>query len=335
MKRTLLYIAAAVVSAALITGCSQRSKTVTISGHIIDPETQEQYDGTLSILDGKISRIDKESVPEDAPFIVQGYADTPIHLENTLLLPENYAAQAISDGVIASELEYDRILEVLGKKDGEEFIKSNCSKVHFHFDMQAGKLRKGDNADFIILDNLEDRNVLATYIDGLAVYSNGKVNKDLLVKGEMPRQIPNIFGAGTISTEDIYTEEEYNSSSDMVKMVLIDRLGLSEPIVSFVSGTGLRKGAIASSIADGTLDITAIGVNDSDIAAAINLIVEQKGGIVVVSPDDILSLPLPVAGMLSDLDAGSVLSQYDKLRDQAVFQGYDFDTFGFDFRGFL
>ena len=332
MKKTFKHIVAVLIAAASVCACTQRSQTVKVSGHIIDPQSQEQYDGTLSIKSGKIIKIKREGVAADAPYIVQGYADTPVHIENTLLTPENYAANAVRSGVIASELEYDRIVDILGK-DGEDFIKANCSKVHFHFDLKAGRLRRGDNADFILIDNLEDCNVLATYIDGLAVYENGELNEALFWKGEMPQGQPNIFGAVTISTDDIKSYEGYDQGSDKVKMVKIDRFGLSAPIVSFVNGLGLKKGAIASSIADGTQDIIAIGVNDSDIAAAINLIVEQKGGIVVVSPDDILSLPLPIAGLLSPLDAGTVYAQYEKLKDQAIFQGYEFDSFGFDFRG--
>lgn len=317
----------------LLAGCTQHSETIKISGHIIDPQTQEQYDGTISVYEGKITKIVRETVDGNAPYIVQGYSDTPVHIENTLLTPENYAADAVKNGVIASELEYDRIIEVLGEKDAKEYIDANCSKVHFHFDMKAGRLRKGDNADFIVLDNLVSLKVLATYIDGIAVYENGKLHRDRLSRGDIPQGIPNDFGAETITADDIATEEPYRPGDDIIKMVKIDRLGLSAPIVSFVKGTGLKKGAVASSIADGTLDIVAIGANDSDIAAAINLIVEQKGGIVVVSPDDIISLPLPIAGMLSDQNAETVGAQYEKLRNQAVFQGYDYEAFGFDFRG--
>ena len=332
MKNYLSKIAAIIFAVILAAGCQEKEATLKVSGHIVDPFDNGMYDGTIVVRNGRIARIQKGKVDENAPYILRGYVESPVVLEHTLVLPENYASAAVRKGIVAADIQYEGISGILGE-DGDEFIKANCSKVHFHFGSDYGQLQQGDNADFILVDNLEDNNIIATYIDGLAVYENGDVIERNFHKGDIPLNVQNNFSASTISPDDIRTSGGYNIGADIIKMVRLDRFGATGPRVSFVKGLGLKKGAVASTICNWTRDIVAVGVNDSDIAAAINLIVEQQGGVVVVCPDDILTLPLPIAGIISPLDVETVTSQYGKLQEQAVFQGYEFDTYGFDFKG--
>lgn len=106
-----------------------------IKGHIVDPIRQEIYDGTLHIADGIISRIEKTDgfSPEDSlPYIMPGFVDSHMHIESTLLLPENFAKLAVSHGTVAVATDPHEITNVLGR-DGLEFILENASKVKFHF----------------------------------------------------------------------------------------------------------------------------------------------------------------------------------------------------------
>jgi adenine deaminase len=83
--------------------------------------------------------------------------------------------------------------------------------------------------------------------------------------------------------------------------------------VGFVKNYGLRKGAIASSIAHDSHNIIAVGVTEEAICDAVNLIIGERGGISLVSDEFREVLPLPVAGIMSDEDAFAVAEKYTRL----------------------
>jgi adenine deaminase len=74
--------------------------------------------------------------------------------------------------------------------------------------------------------------------------------------------------------------------------------------------TGLKKGAIASSVAHDSHNIVAVGINDMQIAKAVNLIIEQKGGVAITTEELDMILPLPVAGLMSEADGYQVAERY-------------------------
>jgi adenine deaminase len=83
--------------------------------------------------------------------------------------------------------------------------------------------------------------------------------------------------------------------------------------VGFVKNFGLKAGAIASSVAHDSHNITAAGVDDADICRAVNLIIENKGGISAVHGEREMILPLPIAGIMSDLTHAEVAKRYQGL----------------------
>src|SRR5690606_23435072 len=84
---------------------------------------------------------------------------------------------------------------------------------------------------------------------------------------------------------------------------------------------GLKEGAIASSVAHDSHNIIAVGVDDDSICKAVNLIIEQRGGISAVSATAAEILPLPVAGLMSGADGYSVAAAYSKLDGMAKQMG--------------
>lgn len=88
---------------------------------------------------------------------------------------------------------------------------------------------------------------------------------------------------------------------DVIKVAVVERHGKNGNIGrSFVTGFGLKRGAIASSVGHDSHNITLVGVNDADMAAAANRLVEMRGGFVVVEDGKVIAeLPLPVAGLMS------------------------------------
>ena len=113
-----------------------------------------------------------------------------------------------------------------------------------------------------------------------------------------------------------YKREKYHIHKEGIFCVGKNRYNRYEnrkPAVAFVSGFGLKKGAIASCVAHDSHNIIAVGCTDDEISKAVNLIVSSKGGISAVDAEDYMHLPLEIAGIMSSNDAFSVAAQYDKL----------------------
>jgi len=110
---------------------------------------------------------------------------------------------------------------------------------------------------------------------------------------------------------------------DILKLVVVERHKASGNIgVGLVKGFGLKKGALASSVAHDSHNIIAVGANDLDILKAIEEINRLQGGLVVYADLEILaSLPLPIAGLLSPETLEIVVSQHEKVEEAAASLG--------------
>ncbi len=97
---------------------------------------------------------------------------------------------------------------------------------------------------------------------------------------------------------------------DLAKIAVVERhLGTGRIGLGFVRGFGLRKGALASTVAHDAHNVLAVGVGDEDIVRAVGRLAELRGGCVVVEDGAVLAeLPLPVAGLLSDAPLGEVVA---------------------------
>lgn len=217
-----------------------------------------------------------------------------------------------------------------------------------HYNLPVGMLRVGDKADFCVVSDLKDFKVIETWIDGECVFSESASKE-----AEPAAVVPvNRFNVSPLSFHDIRVSNQHTSfkaigvidgelltknlqientqtgeflssdtSNDVLKIVVVDRYSGGTPSVAFIKGFGLKQGAIASTVAHDSHNIIAVGVNDEPIVAAINLLIENKGGIAVVNREEQLVLPLPVAGLMS-LEAGAkVASMYEKLHAKAKDNG--------------
>jgi adenine deaminase len=208
---------------------------------------------------------------------------------------------------------------------------------HYHLD--TGLLQQGDAADFILADNLDDFKILATYIDGRKVAGDGKTliapvgisplnqfnatplePRDLVVKaeGSRIRVIKAVDGqlvTGEMIVDARIENDEVKSDpgNDILKVVVVNRYFPAPPAAGFISGFGLKGGAMASSVAHDSHNIIAVGTDDEFIVKAINAIVRSKGGISVAFADGLEVVPLPVAGIMSDEDGYKVAEEYQKL----------------------
>jgi adenine deaminase len=115
---------------------------------------------------------------------------------------------------------------------------------------------------------------------------------------------------------------------DILKLVVVERHKATGNIgVGLLGGFGLKKGALASSIAHDSHNIIAVGTSDLDIFTAVKEIERLKGGLVAVAGGRILaSLALPVAGLLSDQPLDVVVSKLEKLEKTAAELGTKLDS---------
>ena len=212
-----------------------------------------------------------------------------------------------------------------------------------HYGLHNGLLQKGDPADFIIVDDLNDFHVKETWIRGQQVAKNGKTN----IASVQADRINN-FNRKYIGTDDIsvrahtskivviealdgqlITRESTHSAcvengyavsdveNDILKLVVVNRYDNSAPpAIAFVKNFGLREGAIASSVAHDSHNIIAVGTDDASISRAINLVIDTDGGISYVSDIDHRTLPLEVAGLMSVNDGYSVATLYEEMDEE-------------------
>lgn len=215
-----------------------------------------------------------------------------------------------------------------------------------HYDLNIGLLREGEPADFIEVNNLQDFQVISTYIDGNLVASKGIT----LIQDIKAEQVNN-FSAKAIKIEDLNLEipndsryintikvndgqlitdsflfelaqrdADFLTTNDILKLVVYNRYKEDQPKLAFINGFGIKNGAIASSVAHDSHNIIAVGTSDEDIEQAINLIVREKGGISVVADEKMGVLPLPIAGLMSDKDGYEVAKDYTQIDEFAKSQ---------------
>jgi adenine deaminase len=218
-------------------------------------------------------------------------------------------------------------------------LQAACVNPVKHYGMKVGLLQINDPADFIVTDNLTDLTILETYINGNLVAKNGKsfipsvkaeiINnfncnkiseKDIEVPAHSNKIRAITVEDGQLITRQLFTEltpqnnlHLSDTSKDILKLVVVNRYSDAPPSVSFVKNFGLKEGAMASSVAHDSHNIIATGVSDSDIVAAINFLIDHKGGVSAVNKDFNGILPLPVAGLMSTDDGYLVAEKYELL----------------------
>lgn len=218
-------------------------------------------------------------------------------------------------------------------------LRATSYNIIKHYNMNVGLLQENDPADFCVVTDLKDFNVTQTYIDGNVVAENNttlipSVQEKLVNNFKCsPITIDQIKVAATttnikvIEVEDgqLVTKKgtaqltavngylESDITQDVLKIVVVNRYFDAPPAVAFVKNYGLQQGALASCVAHDSHNIIAVGVSDTDIVRAINLVVKHKGGVSLANGTEELVLPLPVAGIMSEKDGYNVAKAYEKL----------------------
>ena len=181
--------------------------------------------------------------------------------------------------------------------------------------------------------------VLETYINGDKVAEHGKT-----LLQPVQSETPNVFNTGTKGVREFRVKPSADTMNvieavdgqlitgriqarakveggyavsdthrDILKMAVVNRYEDAPPAVGFVKNFGLKKGAIATSVAHDSHNIVVVGVTDNDICEAVNMVIGNRGGLAVCRSGEGESLALPIAGLMSNEDAHTVAGKYARL----------------------
>jgi adenine deaminase len=229
-----------------------------------------------------------------------------------------------------------------------KILKAACVNPVLHYKLDVGLLREGDPADFIVVKDLEKFEVEQTYINGELVAESGKskiksqksgvinnfsCHKKSVKDFEVSAKSSPLGDGGVIEALDgqLITNKlplkpkiengklVSDTGRDILKIVVVNRYKDSPVAKAFIKNFGLKKGALASSVAHDSHNIVAVGVDDESICRAVNLVIEKQGGVSVTSPLPLSTsgegiseavLALPVAGLMSNEDGYKVAAAY-------------------------
>ena len=224
----------------------------------------------------------------------------------------------------------------------------------YHYNLNCGVIVEGARADFIVVDGLADFNVIRTYVGGECVFDGENVLFD--VPEVEPRNTINTskktagdfdihydgdeckvnviecFDGGLVTEKttaklsviDGIVQPDINQ--DVLKIAVVERYGGNTVANAFVKGFGLFDGAIASSIAHDSHNIIVVGCDSEMMAKAVNKVIDDKGGISVVGESFSDSLPLPIAGLMSNDDASHVAHKLGILHHVAAILGCELES---------
>ncbi len=224
-------------------------------------------------------------------------------------------------------------------KDTFDVLRAACINPIIHYSLPVGQLREGDGADFILVKDLENFEVQATYVRGQKVAENGKsliprIKNEVINNFSTSLKTPTDFQVSGLGEKvrviealdgQLITPEvegkiilknglaESNPEQDILKITVVNRYQDAPPAIAFIKNFGLKSGAIASSVGHDSHNIIAVGLDDASICSAVNLLIEAKGGVSAVWGDHKEVLPLPVGGIMSPEDGYEVAAAYTRI----------------------
>lgn len=218
----------------------------------------------------------------------------------------------------------------------------------WHYNLPGGSVAVGRTADLVVVDDLRNFNVLQVYIEGKLVAEDGVpmflaeprtnglgivprdlVGKDMMLRAEgekvsvrVMEAFPDRIESGSLVTELPVREGTVIASPerDVLHLALVNRYQDERPVLGFIKGFGLKRGAMATSVAHDSHHILAVGASVDDMAKAVNA-VSRSGGYAVSDENDLAVLPLEVAGLMSTSPARVVAQKENELVEMLAGMG--------------
>ena len=186
-------------------------------------------------------------------------------------------------------------------------LQAACINPVLHYNMRNGILKPGQPADIAVVNNLADFNVMETYIDGELVAKDGsslvntktatlinqfdcdkKTVLDFAIKSK--HNLEEIWAIEALDGQLITNKVPVtlkvadgllmaDPGNDILKIAVVNRYFNASVATAFIKNTGMKHGAIASSVAHDSHNIVAIGADDESICRAVNLVIAERGGL--------------------------------------------------------
>ena len=222
-------------------------------------------------------------------------------------------------------------------------VKVACHNAARYFLLNnRGGISPGYLADFVIIDNFQDFNIEQVYKKGVLMVDHGEIQdfpspeiEPYLVERahktfhvaaltaedfaeKRPRGIIGMVD-GEITTVDAGYSDRIDVEYDVLKIAVVERHKNTHHIgIGYIQGYGLKSGAVATSISHDSHNIIVVGPNETDMAAAVNRVVELNGGIVVWDGgQSVAEVPLAIAGIMSDEPLVTVNEKLETAKDAA------------------
>ena len=222
-------------------------------------------------------------------------------------------------------------------------VKVACHNAARYFLLNnRGGISPGYLADFVIIDNFQNFNIEQVYKKGVLMVDHGEIQdfpspeiEPYLVERahktfhvaaltaedfaeKRPRGIIGMVD-GEITTVDAGYSDRIDVEYDVLKIAVVERHKNTHHIgIGYIQGYGLKSGAVATSISHDSHNIIVVGTNETDMAAAVNRVVELNGGIVVWDGGQpVAEVPLAIAGIMSDEPLVTVNEKLETAKDAA------------------
>ena len=222
-------------------------------------------------------------------------------------------------------------------------VKVACHNAARYFLLNnRGGISPGYLADFVIIDNFQNFNIEQVYKKGVLMVDHGEIQdfpspeiEPYLVERahktfhvaaltaedfaeKRPRGIIGMVD-GEITTVDAGYSDRIDVEYDVLKIAVVERHKNTHHIgIGYIQGYGLKSGAVATSISHDSHNIIVVGTNETDMAAAVNRVVELNGGIVVWDGGrPVAEVPLAIAGIMSDEPLVTVNEKLETAKDAA------------------
>ena len=218
-----------------------------------------------------------------------------------------------------------------------------------HYGLPCGLLQPGDRADMVLVEDLRSVRPLRTWIAGRVVAEAGRAlvaprasatpnafRAASFTAQDFMVHVPDSSGPGEVTVHAIVAEDgqlvtgradvrvravdgvvDHDPANDLLQVAVVNRYASAPVACAFVRGFGMRRGAIASSVAHDCHNVVAVGASREDLAAAVNAVFAARGGLAVADGGVAESLALPIAGLMSDRPAEEVAQAYARLSARA------------------
>jgi adenine deaminase len=302
------------------------------------------------------------SVWQDMPVIIRAILDNRIDDRFACLVSDDMQPDTLTKDGHADHIVRCAIREGLDPIKAIQFVTINPATC-FRMDHELGSITPGKCADIVFFSDLNDIRITRTIIDGEIVAENGKMTA-AVGKPVYPAFVYNTMHVGDSVTADSFKIAapagrdqvktrvieiipnhlenierlidldvrngfvEADPANDILKMAVFERHHKTGKKGSgFVKGFGLKKGAMAQTVAHDAHNLLVAGTNDDDMALAANTLIECGGGMCAVADGEVLALvKLPIAGLMNDLPAEQMSELLRKLNDACKQMGCVIDA---------